>query len=180
MIKANNAIRTARLLIGTPYSEMDCIAFIRSVIKRTAGGDAAYRCEGTNWLWRSIDNASKYRHLVWRQESIDGARAGMLAFKRDGDDIHHVGLVTSAGTVIHSSSVKGMVVETPLDDTWHLLGQHKLIAVADKIEPETEEQNVAVVEETVQAAPTKSRTSLVNNVDGYVMILDGDWRIADD
>ena len=69
MIKTHDAIRTARILLGTPYKEMDCIALIRAVIKRTAGGVSDYRCEGTNWLWRSIDNASKYRHLIWRQES---------------------------------------------------------------------------------------------------------------
>ena len=177
MIKANNAIRTARILLGTPYSEMDCIALIRAVIKRTAGGDTTYRCEGTNWLWRSVDNSGKYRHLVWRQESLDGARAGMLAFKRDGEDIHHVGLVTSNGTVIHSSSAKGMVVETPLDNTWHLLGQHKLISVAEPVEIEMPEEVLAAQE---LEANVKSMTTLINKVDGYVMTISGDWRVAED
>lgn len=131
MIKAHDAIRTARVLIGTQYSEMDCIALIRAVIKRTAGGVSDYRCEGTNWLWRSIKNSGKYRHLIWRQEGIEGARGGMLAFKRSGDDIHHVGLVTEKRTVIHSSSVHGCVVETELDGSWDLLGTHRYIEVAE-------------------------------------------------
>ena len=118
MIKAEDAIRTARTFIGTPYSEMDCIALIRAVIKRTAGGMKDYRCEGTNWLWRSIDGSGKYRHVIWQKEGIDGARGGMLAFKRRGEDIHHVGLVTQEGTVIHSSSAEGCVVETTLDGSW--------------------------------------------------------------
>ena len=131
MIKAKDAIKTARALMGTPYSEMDCIALIRAVIKRSSGGVSDYRCEGTNWLWRSIDNSGKYRHLVWRQESLDGACEGMLAFKRSGDDVHHVGIVTQDGTVIHSSSVQGRVVETALDGTWHLLGKHRYIEIGD-------------------------------------------------
>ena len=135
MIKAHDAICTARVLIGTPYSEMDCIALIRAVIKRTAGGVSDYRCEGTNWLWRSIKNSGKYRHLIWRQEGIEGARGGMLAFKRSGDDIHHFGLVTEKGTVIHSSSVHGCVVETELDGSWDLLGRHRHIAVLEGVVP---------------------------------------------
>ena len=130
MIKYNNAVRTARSMLGTPYSEIDCIRLIVMIIRRTPGGDADYRCEGTNWLWRSTENAKKYRHLEWTQEGIENARGGMLAFKRDGDDVHHVGFVTREGTVIHSSSVYGMVVETPLDNSWHLLARHKLIEPA--------------------------------------------------
>jgi len=133
MVKAHDAIRTARTLLGTPYKDMDCIALIRAVIKRSAGGVADYRCEGTNWLWRSITNSGKYKHLTWRQESIDGAKPGMVAFKASGEDIHHIGLVTEAGTVIHSSSVSGCVVETALDSSWDYLGQHRYIGVLDLI-----------------------------------------------
>ena len=32
MIKSSDAIRTARRLIGTPYSELDCINLIKKVI----------------------------------------------------------------------------------------------------------------------------------------------------
>ena len=67
MIEAEDAISTARTLLETPYSKMDCIALIRAVIRRSAGGVKDYRCEGTNWLWRSIDGSGKYRHLIWRQ-----------------------------------------------------------------------------------------------------------------
>ena len=132
MIGVQDAIGTARTLLGTPYEEMDCIAMIRAVIRRSAGGIKDYRCEGTNWLWRSIGNSGKYRHLIWRQEQTQGARGGMLAFKRRGEDIHHVGLVTQEGTVIHSSSAAGCVVETPLDESWACLGQHRDIDVAEE------------------------------------------------
>ncbi|MBR5301214.1 MAG: C40 family peptidase [Clostridia bacterium] len=128
MIAAREAVCTARSLMGTLYKEMDCIALIRAVIRQSAGGKADYRCEGTNWLWRSIGNSGKYRHLTWRQTHMDGACAGMLAFKRNGEDIHHVGLVTGDGTVIHASSAAGCVVETKLDSSWDCLGTHRYIA----------------------------------------------------
>ena len=131
MVKAIDAIRTARSLIGTPYIELDCIGLIVRVIRTSPGGVGAYRCQGTNWLWRSIDNSAKYRDLTWRHEGIAGARAGMLAFKRRSRDVHHVGLVTGDGTVIHSSSAAGKVVETKLDDTWKLLAAHRYIEVQE-------------------------------------------------
>ena len=130
MIKTQDAIATARALIGTPYSEIDCIGLIKRVIRTAPGGVPWYTTAGTNVLWASYIASSKYRDIIWRQEGISGARAGMLAFKRHGGDVHHVGLVTGDGTVIHSSSAAGRVVETALDASWHLLAQHRYIEVA--------------------------------------------------
>jgi len=172
-IKYNNAVRTARSLIGTPYSEMDCIRLIVMIIRRTPGGDPDYRCEGTNWLWRSIKNSSKYRHLTWQQEGVSGAKAGMLAFKRDGDDIHHVGFVTDRSTVIHSSSVKGMVVETPLDNSWHLLAKHKDLLTDESGSVDTETMPDDTGEDT------NVFTSLTRE-DGVSIMLAGRWKVADD
>lgn len=127
MVKAADAIQTARALIGTPYGEIDCINLIKRVIRTAPGGVPGYTTAGTNTLWRSYDMSAKYRDLTWRQEGIQGARAGMLAFKRSGEDVHHVGLVTGDGTVVHSSSARGQVVETALDDSWQLLAIHRYI-----------------------------------------------------
>ncbi|MGN0775386.1 MAG: SH3 domain-containing protein [Candidatus Ventricola sp.] len=141
MIKAEDAIRTARSLLGTPYSELDCINLIKKVIRTSPGGVPNYTTAGTNTLWDSANVSAKYRDLTWRQETSSalrapspegkadpvGARAGMLAFKRNGTDVHHVGLVTGEGTVIHSSSAKGCVVETALDESWQLLAVHRYI-----------------------------------------------------
>ena len=157
---------------------MDCIALIRDVIKRSAGGVKDYRCEGTNWLWRSINKSGKYRHLIWRQEGIEGARGGMLAFKRSGDDIHHVGLVTDKGTVIHSSSVSGCVIETPLDSSWHLLGQHRYIAVLDEPVIELPDDRPES-HEPVGEPGSKGLTMLIRS-DGTTIELSGDWRVAED
>ena len=130
MIKAQDAIAAARALIGTPYSEIDCINLIKRVIRTAPGGVPWYTTAGTNALWASYIASNKYRDIIWRQEGITGARAGMLALKRHGGDVHHVGLVTERGTVIHSSSAAGKVVETALDSSWHLLAQHRYIGVA--------------------------------------------------
>ena len=138
MIKAQDAIAAARALIGTPYSEIDCINLIKRVIRTAPGGVPWYTTAGTNALWASCSASAKYRDLTWRQEGITGARAGMLAFKKHGGDVHHVGLVTERGTVIHSSSAAGRVVETALDESWHLLAQHRYIEVAASA-AETEE-----------------------------------------
>lgn len=140
MITTRNAIATARGLLGTPYAEMDCINLIKAVIRRSPGGVPDYTTAGTNTLWNSYDAAPKYRDLIWRQESAKGARAGMLAFKRSGEDVHHVGLVTFDGTVVHSSSAQGMVVETPLDGSWNLLGIHRYIEAASTSEEEEGEE----------------------------------------
>jgi hypothetical protein len=131
VVKADNAVRTGRLLIGTPYAEIDCINFLKKIIRTSFGGVPGYTTAGTNALWNSYNSAAKYRDLTWRQEGIAGAKAGMLAFKRDGSDVHHVGLVTGMGTVLHSSSTNGGrgVVETPLSasEGWNLLAKHRYI-----------------------------------------------------
>lgn len=154
-IKAQDAIAAARALLGTPYAELDCIGLIVRVIRTSPGGVPDYRTAGTNTLWRSATASAKYRDLTYTQEGTSGALGGMLAFKRSVADVHHVGIVaerplcgmqrgedresqgaegdyaSSPGgdrfTVIHSSSAKGMVVETALDDSWHLLAVHRYI-----------------------------------------------------
>ena len=59
MIKANEAIRTARGLIGTPYSELDCINLIKKVIRTAPGGDVKYTTAGTNDLWNSAGKSGR-------------------------------------------------------------------------------------------------------------------------
>ena len=134
MIETNEAIRTARALIGTPYSELDCINLIKKVIRTAPGGDKNYTTAGTNALWDSYDKTGKYQDLIWRQAGISDAKPGMLAFMGVGTgDVNHTGLVTERGTVIHSSKSRGGVVETEITDKslWNGLGSHRMIAVYD-------------------------------------------------
>lgn len=134
MIKTSEAIRTARALIGTPYSELDCINLIKKVIRTAPGGDKNYMTAGTNDLWNSDSKSGRYRDLTWKQAGISGAKAGMLAFMGVGTgDVSHTGLVTERGTVIHSSKSRGGVVETALTAKagWNGLGVHRMIEVAE-------------------------------------------------
>ena len=134
MIQAEAAIRAARRLIGTSYETLDCINLIKKVIRTCAGGDKRYTTAGTNELWNSFDSVPKYRHLIWRQSGISGAKPGMLAFMGVGtSDVSHTGLVTERGTVIHSSKSRGSVVETALTAKagWNGLGVHRMIAVGE-------------------------------------------------
>ena len=136
MIQAEEAIRVARGLIGTAYSELDCINLVKKVIRTAPGGDKRYTTAGTNELWNSFDSAPKYRHLIWRKAGISDAKAGMLAFMGVGTgDVSHTGLVTEQGTVIHSSKSRGGVVETALTAKagWNGLGVHRMIAVAENV-----------------------------------------------
>ena len=143
MIKTKDAIREARKLLGTPYAELDCINLIKKVIRTAPGGVKTYTTAGSNALWRSFNAAPKYKDLTYRQDGIGNAKAGMLAFKADGEDYHHVGIVTDAGTVIHSSSTQGGrgVVETPLTakEGWTHLATHRYIETQEHGEKPQEE-----------------------------------------
>ena len=161
MIQAEEAIRAARGLIGTAYSELDCINLVKKVIRTCAGGDKRYTTAGTNALWNSFDSAPKYRDLIWRQTGISGAKPGMLAFMGVGTgDVSHTGLVTERGTVIHSSKSRGGVVETALTEKngWNGLGKHRMIAVYDDNE---------------EGGDTMFGNATVNITSGYLNIRDG-------
>ena len=134
MIQAEEAIRVARGLIGTAYSELDCINLVKKVIRTAPGGDKRYTTAGTNALWDSDSKCGRYRDLTWKQTGISGAKSGMLAFMGVGTgDVSHTGLVTERGTVIHSSKSRGGVVETALTEKngWNGLGMHRMIAVGE-------------------------------------------------
>lgn len=166
MIKTSEAIRTARALIGTPYSELDCINLIKKVIRTAPGGDKKYTTAGTNELWNSFDSVPKYRHLIWRQTGISGAKPGMLVFMGVGTgDVNHTGLVTERGTVIHSSKSRGCVVETELTEKrgWNGLGVHRMIEVDYSEGGKTE----------VSEAEKIFGNATVNITSGYLNIREG-------
>ena len=172
MIKASDAIAAARTLIGTPYSELDCINLIKKVIRTAPGGDPNYTTAGTDELWSSYRSSGKYKHLTWRQEGICDAEPGMLAFKgrpsdkRGDGQPHHVGLVADKDgrlTVIHASSANGKVVETPLEagQGWTLLAKHKLIQTQERrVAKDAVERNPPNVEGLVPSIPAKGRDNL--------------------
>lgn len=188
MIKARDAIEKARGLLGTPYSELDCINLIKKVIRSAPGGVKTYTTAGTNALWRSYDMSAKYKDLTWRQEGLAGAQAGMIAFKADGEDYHHAGIVTDAGTVIHSSSTQGGrgVVETPLTakEGWTHLSIHRYIETLES-DGEPGEENVTMENGIVrtQGGKLNMRQSpdgaLVKQIENgtaiEILSADGEW-----
>ena len=148
MISTDEAIRTARGLIGTPYDKLDCINLIKKVIRTASGGNKNYTTAGTNALWDSYDKTGKYRDLIWRQAGISGAKPGMLAFMGVGTgDVNHVGLVTDVGTVLHSSKSRGCVVETELTEKrgWNGLGVHRMISVDGEETADSAEGEIVTV-----------------------------------
>jgi hypothetical protein len=162
MIKTKDAIAAARALIGTPYKEMDCINLIKKVIRTAPGGVPAYTTAGTNALWDSYEMSAKYKDLTWRQTSIQGARAGMIAFKLYGlNDVGHAGIVTGEGTVIHASSAHGRTVETILseEEGWDLLGVHRYIEAS---EDDTENTEVEEMTSYQGIVSLKDPTSTLN------------------
>ena len=180
MIQAEEAIRVARGLIGTAYSELDCINLVKKVIRTAPGGDKRYTTAGTNELWNSFDSVPKYRHLIWRQSGISGAKPGMLAFMGVGTgDVSHTGLVTERGTVIHSSKSRGGVVETALSEKngWNGLGVHRMIAVGevdgDKSADEEQTENSAEGEVVTVCAQGGLRMRKKPRGRYMKMILDG-------
>lgn len=184
MIRARDAIKTARELIGAPYSKMDCMALIVQIIRQSPGGEKGYRCQGTNWLWDSVHGSGKYRHLLERHEGIAGAKAGMLAFKRYGvNDEGHVGLVTEVGTVIHASSKGGMVMETPLTDEqgWNLLGIHRWIEVEEHAMSILYRARVVTKEQplSLRDAPESGRVIGKMPIGAVVDVMsEGDWPVV--
>ena len=111
-MKSKDFITGCLSLCGKPYEICDCIG----VITKSLG----IRCKGTNWLFRSINNSTKYRYLIERHACGDGATPppGAVVFKIDetkvpngyenGPDVYHCGVVDEDGYVIHSSPKTGV------------------------------------------------------------------------
>lgn len=105
-------LMTVKKLIGLNYNECVCDAVIRRALN--------INFKGTNWLFRSINNSSKYRYLTERHACGDGTTPppGAVVFKIDetktpkgyetGPDAYHCGVVDFDGYVIHSSPNTGV------------------------------------------------------------------------
>lgn len=113
-------IKRCKTLIGMNYDSCVCDAVIRRALN--------INFKGTNWLFRSINNSSKYRYLTERHACGDGTTPppGAVVFKIDetktpkgyetGPDAYHCGVVDEDGYVIHSSPKTG--VRKDLTSRW--------------------------------------------------------------
>lgn len=148
-------VKECNKLIGKTYNACDCIGVIAQAL--------GLRMAGSNWLFRSINNSSKYRYLTERHACGDGIMPppGAVVFKVDerktpkgydsGPDAYHCGVVDTDGYVIHSSPKTGVRKDTAsrwtVWDYWGLMKQveykHKNVSV----ESDDGENSDAVTEE---------------------------------
>lgn len=134
-------VENVRELVGLPYAECDC----KDVICKALG----IRMSGTNWLWRSIGNSSKYRYLIYREEIpplTDSLLIGDILFKiRSGcpdgyseqPDAYHVGVYIGDGCVIHSSPKTGVRVDGYRLGEWQGLGRMKQVEYVAEMPDQT-------------------------------------------
>lgn len=120
-----------KALIGTPYAKCDC----KDVIAKPLG----IRFAGTNWLWRSIKNSSKYRYLVSCVQSsmpTDGLKPGDILFKirdkvpdgyDDKPDAYHVSVYIGNGKIVHSSPPIGVREDDYVFGAWQGWGVMKQV-----------------------------------------------------
>lgn len=113
-------LNNCRNMIGLDYDVCVCDAVIRRALN--------INFKGTNWLFRSINNSSKYRYLTERHACGDGTTPppGAVVFKIDetktpkgyetGPDVYHCGVVDEDGYIIHSSPKTG--VRKDLTSRW--------------------------------------------------------------
>ena len=113
MITGNDIAETAvnSGLIGTPYSKLDCQAFVEVVLEKAGLRIINYR--GSNHIWRDL----VYDRSPINKSAADDVPAGVLVFKVrfDGGEIargyhdemgnaYHVGVNIGHGVVIHSTT----------------------------------------------------------------------------
>lgn len=128
----------ALTLIGQPYSVIDCIG----VVRRAAG----IACQGTNWLWRSYKNASKYKYLKERklgQVDSESYIDGLLVFKikegqipegyDDKPNCYHVGVLYDRN-VIQSNPSTGVYMSPFKPEDWQGYGRLKQVEYTEKAE----------------------------------------------
>ena len=129
-------IEGVKALIGTPYSKCDC----KDVIAKPL----CIRFAGTNWLWRSINNSSKYRYLVERAQTSllpSDIKRGDILFKiRDGipngysdsPDAYHVAVYIGDGKIVHSSPKTGVREDDYVFGAWQGWGRMKQVEYTDE------------------------------------------------
>ena len=131
-----DSVEGVKALIGTPDAKCDC----RDVIAKPLG----IRFAGTNWLWRSIKNSSKYRYLSERMRfsPLSGdLKPGDILFKirdkvpegyDDQPDAYHVAVYIGDEKIIHSSTSIGVREDENIYGTWQGLGQMKQVEYPEK------------------------------------------------
>ena len=156
MIKASAFADQARNgeYIGTPYSTLDCQAFVERVLKDCG---YSYNWRGSNHMWRDAlswrgtrdEYKQAFSHDIvpgvwvfgWRD---DGGEVSRGYHDHDGN-AYHVGIYLGDDTVIHSTT--GGVQLSPMDDKrFNRIGLAKVIDYSE----DTTEARFAAIEERLK------------------------------
>ncbi|MBR4457604.1 MAG: SH3 domain-containing protein [Clostridia bacterium] len=142
--------------LGTPYSQMDCQAFVEKCLK-DVGVNKDWK--GSNAMWRDMAWTGTPEEA---KKAFGGTPAGAFLFivENDGGEIprgyhdgqgnaSHVGICTNTGQgAIHSSSSRGMVAESKYkgrtipNGGWNRVGLCKLLDYEMEEPEKTEETKV--------------------------------------
>ena len=147
MIDAKEFAKAGQKYLGTPYSTMDCQAFVEQCMadcglkKDLRGSNAWYRQmdwtgtpEECKQIFGSIPDGAFL--FIWADDGGEVARG----YKDGKGNASHIGIVTHTGKgAIHSSSSRGCVAESGFDDRtirnggWNRIGLSRLFDYGDKI-----------------------------------------------
>lgn len=129
-------VNRVKALCGLSYDECDCIGVVTNAL--------GIRCQGTNWLWRSIRNSAKYRYLSWRVadepregDLMPGDVVFMIRWERvpdgytDCPDCHHIGVYVGNGKVVHSSPNVGVREAPFIESEWDGWGKMSMVVYPD-------------------------------------------------
>lgn len=95
-------------LLGTPYSKLDCQAFVEEVLKRAGYGSVNYR--GSNHMWRELvtDRTPVKDHFVYPGSLVFIVRDDGGEVKRgyhdDMGNATHVAIAIGGGKVMESTT----------------------------------------------------------------------------
>ena len=133
MITGRDFANRAKSLIGLTYAQCDCIGVVRKAL--------GIRLQGTNWLWRSVNNSKKYRYLTMRKtyppEGVN-IQDGIVLFRvnwnvvpegyEDRPDAHHVGVLIHTDekwSVVQSNPNTGVCLSDYHPEQWDAYGEMK-------------------------------------------------------
>lgn len=127
---AQDFIDNCKALVGQSYELTDCIGVVRKAL--------GIQCQGTNWLWRSVNNSSKYKYLTYRSTTFPGAvTPGTVLFKINFGDIppgysdkpncYHIGVPVGDGMVVDSTPKYGVRLRPLYPEEWDAWGMMKQV-----------------------------------------------------
>lgn len=144
---AQDFINNCKSLVGQSYELTDCIGVVRKAL--------GIQCQGTNWLWRSINNSAKYKYLTYRSTIFPSTLTpGTVLFKINFADIpagysdkpncYHIGVVVDDGMVVDSTPKYGVRLRYINVGEWDAWGTLKQVEFPAFDIPEDDDDDIPV------------------------------------